>query len=314
MPTSSGEFAKNPIPSFKLNAQYRSVHKEGEIASAFGMDVSNALLDGGFGLYSSEGVKARIGPLKSEFYRIGFCLRGSLEVNCGLETFRHQSGTIHFNFPGQIFSLQNKSEDMFSYYALFTQDFIEEILPARRIQLLYPFLDYAGTPFFQLSEDEARAVERLFLAMDKEWKERQPDASRAVKLYVDLLLLTAKRSYIRQNLAMQYHNQKSVSLVARFKKLVAQHFLTVRSVQEYASKLAVSPKHLAKVVKQETDKLPSAFIDEMLLLEIQSLLRYTDFTVAEISYRLNFSDPSHLVKFFKKHAAKTPMQYKQEIE
>lgn len=298
------------IPTFTLDANYRAVHKERTVESRFGMDSTDALLDGGFGLYSSEGVKAKIGPLKSRFYRIGFCLRGSLEVDCGLERFRHEAGTIHFNFPGQIFSLQNKSDDMFSYYALFTQEFIEEVLPATKIQLLYPFLDYAGIPFFGLSAEEAREIEQMLLHINDEIHDTLPDRSRAIKLLLSQILLTAKRSYIRQELAMLYHNAKASSLVVRFKKLVAQHFLTTRTVAEYASKLAVSPKHLSKAIKEETDRNPSDFIDEMLLMEIQCMLRYTDLSVAEISYQLEFSDPSHLVKFFKKHSGTTPMQYR----
>ncbi len=300
------------IPTFILDANYRSVHKEHSVESRFGMDSTDALLDGGFGLYSSEGVKAKIGPLKSRFYRIGFCLQGSLEVDCGLERFRHEAGTIHFNFPGQIFSLQNKSDDMFSYYALFTQEFIEEVLPATKIQLLYPFLDYAGVPFFQLSEEESSEIKQIFLRINTEVQSMLPDRSRAIKLLLSLLLLNAKRSYVRQELAVLYHNAKSSSLVVRFKKLVAQHFLTTRTVTEFANKLAVSPKHLSKVIKDETDRNPSDFIDEMLLMEVQCLLRYTDLSIAEISYQLDFSDPSHLTKFFKNHAGITPLQYRNE--
>lgn len=298
------------IPTYTLDTRYRAVHKEGTITSTFGMDNTASLLDGGFGLYSSEGVKSQIGPLKSQFYRIGLCLRGSLEVDCGLERFTHRAGTIHFNFPGQLFSLQNKSDDMFSYYALFTQEFIEDVLPATRIQLLYPFLDYAGVPFFQLSEAEAEEITQIFLAINDELQTTFPDRNRAIKLLLGMLLLKAKRSYIRQELTMMYHNAKASSLVVRFKKLVAQHFLTIRSVSEYASKLAVSPKHLNKVIKQETERNPSDFIEEMLLLELQSLLRYTDLSVAEISYQLEFADPSHLTKFFKKRVGITPVQYR----
>ncbi len=300
------------IPTFILDANYRSVHKEHSVESRFGMDSTDVLLDGGFGLYSSEGVKAKIGPLKSRFYRIGFCLQGSLEVDCGLERFRHEAGTIHFNFPGQIFSLQNKSDDMFSYYALFTQEFIEEVLPATKIQLLYPFLDYAGVPFFQLSEEKSSEIKQIFLRINTEVQSMLPDRSRVIKLLLSLLLLNAKRSYVRQELAVLYHNAKSSSLVVRFKKLVAQHFLTTRTVTEFANKLAVSPKHLSKVIKDETDRNPSDFIDEMLLMEVQCLLRYTDLSIAEISYQLDFSDPSHLTKFFKNHVGITPLQYRLE--
>ncbi len=300
------------IPTFKLDTDYRAIHKEKTVVSSFGMDSTNSLLDSGFGLYSSEGVKAKIGPLKSQFYRVALCLRGEVDVECGLERFRHNARTIHFNFPGQLFSLQNKTDDMFAYYALFTQDFIEEVLPATKIQLLYPFLDYAGVPFFQLSDEEAGGIEEIFLAMNDELQNNVPDRNRAIKLLLAMLLLKAKRSYVRQELTMLYHNPKASSLVVRFKKLVAQHFLTIRSVSDYASKLAVSPKHLSKIIKHESGKNPSDFIDEMLLMEVQCMLRYTDLSIAEISYQLDFADPSHLTKFFKNHVGITPVQYRSD--
>jgi AraC-like DNA-binding protein len=81
-------------------------------------------------------------------------------------------------------------------------------------------------------------------------------------------------------------------------------------VSDYASKLAVSPKHLSKIIKHESGKNPSDFIDEMLLMEVKCMLRYTDLSVAEISYQLEFADPSHLTKFFKKHTEMTPLQYR----
>ncbi|MFX8758848.1 hypothetical protein ABTM54_19755, partial [Acinetobacter baumannii] len=81
---------------------YLLVHKEETTNSDFGLDNTTDIIDEGFGLYSSVKVKEKIGPLKSQFYRIGFCRQGSLEVNCGLETFTHKKDTIHFNFPNQL--------------------------------------------------------------------------------------------------------------------------------------------------------------------------------------------------------------------
>ena len=114
------------IKTYHLDKNYLFIHKENVTDSDFGLDNTNELIDGGFGLYSSERVKERIGPLKSHFYRIGLCRRGFVQVDCGLETFLHQRNTIHFNFPSQIFSLYDKSETMFAYYILFSEQFIEQ--------------------------------------------------------------------------------------------------------------------------------------------------------------------------------------------
>lgn len=298
------------IPSFPLDAKYLFVHKEGTVDSNFGLDNTPELIGDGFGLYSSARVREKIGPLKSNFYRIGFCRAGSLQVDCGLETFTHLRNTIHFNFPGQIFALKNKSEDMFSYYILFSQAFIDDILPPVNLQSEFPFFDYEGVPFLQLSEEEATTVEQLFHDIDAEIKTNAKDRSNAIKLLINLMLLYVRRSYSRQNLSAPARNHRGHNLVSRYKKLVAQHFIKTRSVNEYASKLSVSPQHLQKIIKEETGKSPGEFIDEMLMMELKALLKYSMLTVSEIAYRLEFSDPSHLTKFFKKHSGITPLEYR----
>ena len=104
------------IKTCNLDKNYLFVHKHGIIESNFGMDNTPELIENSFGMYSSTNIKQRIGPLKSQFYRIGFCRRGSLQVDFGLEIFNHFKDTIHFNFPGQFFSMDKVSNDIYSIY------------------------------------------------------------------------------------------------------------------------------------------------------------------------------------------------------
>jgi AraC-like DNA-binding protein len=180
------------------------------------------------------------------------------------------------------------------------------------LQVQFPFLDYAGVPFFKLSEPEANKMEQLFYEIDAEIKSNNPDKGQAIRHFIHLILNTAKRSYIRQELNTLYHNSKSSSLVTRFKKMVGQHFITIRTVAEYASTLAVTPKHLSKVIKEETNRTPSDFIDDMLMMEIKALLRHSSLTISEIAYQLDFSDPSHLSTFFKKYQGIAPLQFRND--
>lgn len=79
---------------------------------------------------------------------------------------------------------------------------------------------------------------------------------------------------------------------------------------EYADMLHISSNHLNKVIKKETGKTAHELIEEMLLLEAKALILHTDLSVAEIGYHLNFADPSHFNKFFKKLSGVTPLQYR----
>jgi AraC family transcriptional regulator, transcriptional activator of pobA len=300
------------IKTYPLDRNYLFVHKENTTNSDFGLDNTTELIDGGFGLYSSERVKGKIGPLKSDFYRIAICRRGFVDVDCGLETFTHQRNTIHFNFPSQLFSLYNKSEDMFAYYLLFNEAFIEDLLPLNAIQKHFPFLDYNGVPFFQLTDNEAREIEDLFFKIDNEIKQRKAGLKQAIQLYINLILITANRSYVRQHLSTKLDANKDNTLVTRYKKLVAQHFIRKRQVADYAQLLAITPNHLNKTIKEQTGKTASDFINDMLLMEAKALLKHTELTISEIAYQLDFTDPSHFNKFFKKEMTVTPLSYRQQ--
>lgn len=298
------------IKSYNLDNRYLFVHKEATIDSDFGLDNTNELIDNGFGLYSSARVKDRIGPLRSEFYRIALCRKGFVTIDCGLETFVHHKNTIHFNFPSQLFSLYDKSEDMFAYYILFTEEFISDHLPLNNISKLYPFLDYDGIPFIELEDNEAKEIEELFFKIDNEIKRNEVGRKQAIQLYINLILLSASRSYKKQNLSKKVEPRKDLTLITRFKKLVSQHFLTKRNVSDYATMLAVTPNHLNKISKEQTGKTASSFIEAMLLMESKALLKHSNLAISEIAYKLEFTDPSHFNKFFKKHTNHTPLQFR----
>lgn len=300
------------IKTYNLDNRYLFVHKESTTDSDFGLDNTNELIDNGFGLYSSVRVKDRIGPLKSQFYRVAICRRGFVTVDCGLETFTHQRNTIHFNFPSQLFSLYDKSDDMFAYYILFTEKFIEDILPLKNIQQQFPFLDYDGVPFFQLTDNEATEIEDLFFRIDNEVKRNEKGVRQTIQLYINLILIAANRSYQRQNLSKKVEPKKDGTVVTRYKKLVSQYFITKRNVSDYASMITITPNHLSKLVKEQTGKTASSFIEEMVLMEAKALLRHTELSISEIAYQLDFTDPSHFNKFFKKGATTTPLQYRNQ--
>jgi AraC-like DNA-binding protein len=105
---------------------------------------------------------------------------------------------------------------------------------------------------------------------------------------------------------------KTSQLVSRYKKMVAQYFITIRNVKDYAEKLSITSNHLQKIIKQETGKSAGEFIDDMLLMEIKALLRYTQLNISEIAHQLEFTDASHLAKFFKKYTGLSPVAYRKK--
>jgi AraC-like DNA-binding protein len=302
------------IKKYALDTALHQLHKESQVQSGFGMDNTAELIDGGFALYSTVNTKKNIGPVKTAYYRIAVVLSGTATFTIGLETFNPVRNSIFFGFPGQLFSLKNMSKDFLAYYMLFSEAFIADVFLLKTYRNQFPFLNYSGEQCFSLNEAEGNAVKDFILKINEEVKNRKPDTSHVIQLYIQLILITAGRRYASKIISGQGAANSGKDIFIRFLKLVAEHFLTVHKVADYAKMLHVSADHLNRIIKANSDKTAHQLIDEMILMEAKANLMHSSLSVAEIAYALNFSDPSHFNKFFKKLVNYTPLQYRNMSE
>ena len=99
----------------------------------------------------------------------------------------------------------------------------------------------------------------------------------------------------------------------RFVNLLHENYRTERSVEFYANLMSLTPKHLSRVVRIYSGKSAHQWIDEFVVLEIKNLLKYSDLSIQQISYELNFPNPSFMGQYFKRITGKTPGEYRREI-
>jgi AraC-like DNA-binding protein len=91
---------------------------------------------------------------------------------------------------------------------------------------------------------------------------------------------------------------------------VNNFYIEKRTIEDYAAMLHVTPNYLSQSVKTASDKNALSYINERMLEEAKSIIQFTDLDIAEIAYRLNFSDPANFGKFFKKHTNQTPLEFR----
>ena len=80
----------------------------------------------------------------------------------------------------------------------------------------------------------------------------------------------------------------------------------------YARQLNITPKYLSSVVKEVSGKTAARWIDESVILEAKTLLKYSGMSIQEIAYSLNFSTQSFFGKYFKQHTGTSPSRYKRK--
>jgi AraC family transcriptional activator of pobA len=82
-------------------------------------------------------------------------------------------------------------------------------------------------------------------------------------------------------------------------------------VAYYAKKLNTTPQNINATCQKSIQKPATEVLTEFVLNEAKRLLLYTDKTVSEVSFALEFRDPSHFVKYFKKLVGCTPQLFRQ---
>jgi AraC-like DNA-binding protein len=78
----------------------------------------------------------------------------------------------------------------------------------------------------------------------------------------------------------------------------------------FADLLHVHVNHLNSVVKKYSGKTTREIIHERIVAEAKTLLRNTNWNIAEIAYALGFEYPSHFNKYFKQFAVVTPVEFR----
>lgn len=106
-------------------------------------------------------------------------------------------------------------------------------------------------------------------------------------------------------------NNRREALFERFMQLLEEHHVSERNVAFYADHLFLTPKHVSKVILEVSGKTPTQWIDEYVVLEAKSLLKYSNLTIQEIADYLNFSTQSVFGKYFKHKTGLSPREYKE---
>ena len=95
-----------------------------------------------------------------------------------------------------------------------------------------------------------------------------------------------------------------------FRELLSQSAEIKNNVAYYAGRLNTTPQNLNTACRKAVNQSAAEVLAEHIINEAKRLLIYTDNTVSEISFNLDFNDPSHFVKYFKRHTMQTPKAFR----
>ena len=250
-------------------------------------------------------------PIKTDYYAVILCLRGSCKKTIGHFVFEVYTNSVHLVSPQFITSFEDTSPDLLLYQVLFKKEFLTNNLLKENVldNLLEVNPDYP--PIYGLSQKSCASLKSLYEKISDESREKGAFHLQILRLLLTDLLYEMNRACENCLLHSTRHLSKQYQLVYKFKKLVEDQFLTLKTVQEYADALFISSKYLTEIVKGETGQNALHVIHNRLYLEAQYLLSSSGLSIKEIAERLNFDNSSHFSRFFKRFAGSNPSEFKQ---
>lgn len=255
-------------------------------------------------------------PFRVDAFLVIFCEKGGYDVEINLRRYHIEDNSLTVCIPGNIIkvvpgeegtgvgrfvafavsrsfisSIRFDFSKFFDFHLLFVQD--------PRISLGTQELFFCSHYFHLIKEVIGSGIQGKSEAVEPLVESLMHVLAGLIKKNARLIQMDSKSSQSRLNI-----------LFERFMSLVSEYHSTERGMAFYADRLGMTPKYLSKLIKQVSGRSAPDWIDSFVIQEAKSMLKYTDDSIKEIVYKLNFVNASVFYKFFKAQTGMTPSEYR----
>ena len=243
-------------------------------------------------------------------------LRCTDNLTYGRRSYDFQENTLVFIAPGQVFGHEADGTTFTGsgWCLLFHPDLLRGTPLGRHMQD-YTFFSYAANEALHLSKQEQQTVIDCLTKIDEETYDKADRHSNLIiASAIELLLNYCIRFYDRQFIT---RNQQNNDIIVRFERLLDEYFdgptpqqEGLPSVKYFADKVFLSPNYFGDMIRKQTGKTASEYIQTKVIERAKENLLSSDKTMSEIAYDLGFQYPQHLSRMFKRVAGCTPNEFR----
>lgn len=257
-------------------------------------------------------------PLSSEPFRFDgviliWCISGNLMISVDLNDYKMKDNSMFLCLPTHVFKLHQlpSSEEKDFHYVCIAMS--REFATVTKVDVSRAFdtgMALLGDPSINLTPDEASVMSRYLDMMTYILSVDLPSVKDCVRTLCESMMCVVAGVLEQRKSAKLSVTSRSRMIFEQFLKLVYIHHTSQRNVIFYADKLCLTPKYLSKLIKNATGRSAPEWIDTFVIQEARNMLKYSNDTIKEIVYKLNFPNQSVFYKFFKARTGMTPSEYR----
>lgn len=255
-------------------------------------------------------------PIRLDGLFIGLREKGRGHYSINLKEFEVGPNDLVICSPGDLMQASAQDGVHLSQIMMVSSHFLKEMYISLNSFMPF-FASQKEHPVFHLTNGEVKELTNYFMAIkttiegDDYFRTDITKRLLAAYLYKLGSILYRHRPELQAEAAKPLKREEI--LFKEFIRLVSEHHRKERRVDFYAEQLYLSPKHFSTVIKKVSGKTAGQWIDEYVILEAKTLLKYSAMSIQEVAYYMNFPNPSFFGKYFKHHTGMSPSEYKAQV-
>lgn len=244
---------------------------------------------------------------KHTFYEILWTETGESKQTIDYKEYEVLPNSLFFISPNQVHQFE-EWKPLKGGTILFTEDFF--LLDHNNKDKLFElsFLDnFYANPCIQLSDKNFIEIKQTIDLITYEQKRHDKNQT-ITQALLHVLLAQVQRCVDTETgepIAKKY-----LIIFKQFKNLLDMHFADNKTTSFFAQHLHITTHHLNLITKEVTGKTATEVIRARSILEAKRFLTFTDKTVSEIAFELNYTDSSYFAKSFKAETTLSPVAFK----
>lgn len=257
---------------------------------------------------------------RRDYYKITLC-SGQAVLYTEKGEVKVDYPAIFFSNPVTRFGWRNISIDQQGFVCIFNEMYVNAELK-RGLKNLNRLFNDEIYSLVKLTDEQYELLAHYFVIMLEEYNDSFEFTYKEDIIQNILKLILYTSTKIELAARPCHKEEKKHMLVSRFIDLLdgqfpvdsPRHPIELIAPGDFADNLHIHVNHLNHLIKQYTGKSTSRLILEKRMAEALSLLRNTDWTIAEIAESLGFDYPQHFHNFFKKQTGLGPREYRRHEE
>ncbi len=241
------------------------------------------------------------------------CKNGEIDITYNQKHYLLKKNSLVVGIPDIV--VQINSQSLIDANAMFfKKEFLDGLNVYVDNSLIRIVLYILNNPILELTPSEQLDLQHTFTDLEKFAEANEEDTftkeiiASGIRAFVykvcRIISLRIERSeYARMN-------TRKYEYFKRFFALLATEYKQHRNVNWYAEQLNLSTKYFTSLIRQVSGRTTVDWINDRVIYEAKNLLLYSEMSITEIAYHLNFPSTSFFSKYFKNIVGINPSEFR----